>query len=163
MKSKKSQTNHACQMRSGSVGSAIIELSIIASLLVVITLLCANVGIIALASTINDSACRDAARAAAQASSSSTALKLAQAAIKAHYADGYFVTQPTINTSAFVYQDYAGNPPPATSPYVQVTTSSNVRIPAPIVFFGAKFGSGGSLTFTRTYTFPIVKTQLYLL
>lgn len=143
-------------------GHALIELSMIASLLVVLSMLCANVGIVSLASSVNDSACRDAARAAAQASNSGAALKLAQAAIKAHQADGYYITQPTIDTTSFVYQDFAGNPPPNTSPYVEITTNSTVRIPAPIVFYGAKFGQNGTVTFTRTYNFPIVKTQLYL-
>ncbi len=143
-------------------GHALIELALIIVLMVVMSMLGANIGIVALATSINDSACRDAARAAAQASNSAVALGLAQAAIRAHGADGYYVTQPTINTGAFVYQDYAGNPPPNTSPYVSVTTSSTVRIPAPIMFWGAKFGSNGTISFSRSYVFPIVKSQLYL-
>jgi hypothetical protein len=131
-------------------------------LLAVVAVLCANVGIMSLASSMNDSACRDAARAAAQASNRTTAISMAQAALKAHSTDGYFVSQPTIDTSDFVYEDYSGSPPDNTSPYVQVTTSSTVRVPAPILFFGAKFGKDGTMTFNRTYTFPIVRTTLYL-
>lgn len=143
-------------------GHVLVELSMITVLLVIVAVLCANVGIMSLASSMNDSACRDAARAAAQASSRTAALNQAQAALKAHKTDGYFVSQPTINTSDFVYEDYSGSPPDNTSPYVQVTTSSTVRVPAPILFFGAQFGKDGTMTFNRTYTFPIVRTQLYL-
>ncbi len=143
-------------------GSAIIELSMVASVLVVMALLCANLTVVGLATSVNDSACRDAARAAAQASSPGQALSLAQAAIKAHHADGYYISQPTIDSSAFVYQDFAGAPPLDTSPYVEVTTSTDVRIPCPLIFLGAQFSKRGTLTFRRTYTFPIVKTQLYL-
>jgi Flp pilus assembly protein TadG len=143
-------------------GQVLIELVMIISVIVLIGMLGADIGIVSLASSINDSACRDAARAAAQGSNSTTALALAQAAIKAHTADGYYVTVPTINTSQFIYQDFNGSPPANTSPYVSVTTSSTVRIPAPLFFYGARFEPNGSLTFTRTYTFPIVKTQLYL-
>lgn len=148
--------------RKRAKGMAIIELSMIACLLVVLAIVCANVGVVSLASSVIDSACRDAARAAAQASDSAHALALAQAAIRAHRTDGYFISQPTIDTTSFVYQDYGGNPPSDTSPYVEVTTSSTVRVPCPIMFWGAKFEPNGSILFVRTYNFPIVKTTLYL-
>ncbi len=156
------KTSNRRQNSRSNRGHLIIELSMITFLIVVVSVLCANIGIVSLATSLNDAACRDAARAAAQASNATAALKLAQAAIKAHSTDGYYVTIPTVDTSSFEYQDYAGNPPANTSPYVKVTTTSQVRIPAPILFFGAQFSKSGKLTFTRTYNFPIVKTQLYL-
>lgn len=144
-------------------GHTIIELGCIAGLLVFLSGFCANIGIVALGSSINDSASRDAARAAAQGSSLAQAQQLAQATLRAHIADGYFVTTPTIDTSNFVYEDYNGTPPADTSPFVSVTTSNQVRIPAPILYFGNSFGRQSStITFTRTYSFPIVKTTLYL-
>lgn len=144
-------------------GSSIIELGTISSMLVVIAVFCANIGILALGSSINDRACRDAARSAAQASNYATALQMAEAALVAHQADGYFITSPQITASGFVYQDYGGNPPSNTSPYVQVTTTNQVRVPAPLFYMGgAVFGPNGTITCTRTYNFPIVKTTLYL-
>jgi Flp pilus assembly protein TadG len=148
--------------RRSVLGHLVIELSMISFLIVVVSVLCANIGIVSLATSLNDAACRDAARAAAQASNSASALKLAQAAIKAHTTDGYYITVPTVDSSSFEYEDYAGSPPANTSPYVKVTTTAQVRIPAPILFFGAEFSKTGTITFTRTYNFPIVKTQLYL-
>jgi Flp pilus assembly protein TadG len=150
------------KLRKTTKGHSIIELACVAVFMVVMALLSANIGIVALGASVNDRACRDAARSAAQGSNSTQALALAQAALAAHPADGYFVTQSTLVTADFVYQDYGGSPPTDTSPYVSVTTTNKVRIPAPILFLGCQFGPGGTLTFSRTYTFPIVKTTLYL-
>jgi Flp pilus assembly protein TadG len=130
--------------------------------LAIMAMFSADVGIVIFASAVNDRACRDACRAAAQADNYATSLKLAQAAVKAHKGDGYFISQPIVDTSKFVYQDYAGSPPPDTSPFVSVTTNTTVKIPAPVVFVGINYGTNGSMTFSKTYTFPIVKTQLYL-
>jgi len=138
-------------------GGAILELSIIAVLLVVIALFCVDVLILALASGLNERACRDAARIAAQATNYSDSLSLAQTAVKCYQGDGYFVTSPSVDTSSFVYNDFGGTPPVDTSPFVQVTTTSQVRIPAPIFVYGLNFGNG-SMSFKKTYTFPIVTT-----
>src|SRR5277367_6292573 len=89
--------------RRSASGSLMMEVSIIASMVSVVAVFCANLGMVSLASSINDSACRDAARAAAQGGNSANALQLAQAAIKAHATDGYFISQPTINTNNLVY------------------------------------------------------------
>jgi Flp pilus assembly protein TadG len=149
-------------MRIKERGSSIIELASILCLLTVVALLCADIGMIALASSLNDQACRDAARAAAQGSNMDEALKMATASVKSHEADGYFITSPTIPEGGLVYEDYGGRPPQDESPYVEVTTTSTVRVPAPIIFFGAKFGDGGTINFSRKYTFPIVRTQLVI-
>jgi Flp pilus assembly protein TadG len=143
-------------------GHTIIELGAIAVLLVVIAMFSADIGVIVLGTTMNERACRDASRAAAQCSDAVAAQKAAQAALAAYAADGYFVTTPVLNTGSFVYQDFLGSPPADTSPFVTVTTSTQVKVPAPIFLWGASFGSGGTMTFSKTYTFPIVKTQLYL-
>jgi Flp pilus assembly protein TadG len=143
-------------------GHSLIELGAISMFLSVLVIFSVDIGIMMMASSMNDRACRDAARAAAQADTYANALSLAQTALKSYTADGYFVTQPTISTTNFVYQDYAGSPPSNTSPYVSVTTSVQAKVPAPINFFNAKFGANGSYIFTQTYTFPIVRTTLYL-
>ena len=145
-----------------SKGNTIIELATISSLLVVVALFCANIGIISMGAALNDQACRDACRAAAQGSNLTEATNMAKASLKAHVADGYFITTPAMVPGMLVYQDFAGSPPPDTSPYVEVSTSNTVKIPAPVLFFGAKFGQGGTMKFTKKYSFPIVRTTLYL-
>ena len=88
---------------------------------------------------------------------------MAQTAVLAHRLNNPFVSDPAVDKSSFVYQDFAGNPPVNTSPYVEVTTSINVRLPAPILFAKADFDPGGGhMNLRKTYNFPIVKTQLYL-
>ncbi len=142
-------------------GAAILELAIIAVLLVAIAMFCVDVLILALGSGLNERASRDAARMAAQSSSYGGALLLAQTAVKAYQGDGYFVTTPTVDAASFTYNDFGGNPPADTSPYVQVTTNTTVRIPAPVFLWGVNFGSNGTMTFSKTYTFPIVTTAAY--
>ncbi len=140
----------------------LIELGAIAVLLVVVAVFCADISVLLIGLSLNERACRDAARAAAQGDSYTASLKLAQAAAAAHAGDGYFVTSPTVDVASFIYQDYAGNPPPMGSPYVQVATANIVRVPAPVLFFNVRVGTGGLMTFRTSYVFPIVKTQLYL-
>lgn len=143
-------------------GHNIIELAMLSVLFVVFAIFALDIGFVIMGSQMNDAACRDAARAAAQGNSYANALNLARAALAGHRPDGYFVTQPTLDTGAFQYEDFSGSPPPDTSPYVTVTTSTTVRIPAPVFFIGASFGKDGTMRFSKTYTFPIVKTTLYL-
>ena len=140
---------------------AIVELAMIGAVLLVIELFCLDVCILAIGSGLNERACRDAARMAAQSPNYAGSLTLAQTAVKAYQGDGYFVTTPTVDTTTFVYNDYSGNPPTNTSPYVQVTTACTVLIPAPIFVYGLNFGNGSTMTFTKTYTFPIVTTTYY--
>jgi len=148
--------------RRHGAGHSIIEFAVAVGMITVMALLCTNIGLLIMAAGVNDKACRDAARAAAQCSNYTNALKAARAALKGHPTDGYFVSTPLMNDSDLVYEDYAGNPPVDTSPYVSVTTTTVVKIPAPFLMYGARFGAGGTQTFRRTYTFPIVKTTLYL-
>jgi Flp pilus assembly protein TadG len=144
-------------------GTQIIELGCVAIMLVIVTLLGTDVGIMVMGSSTNERACRDAARAAAQGNNYANALQLAQASLRQHRTDGYFLTNPQVDTTNFIYNDFAGNPPPNTSPFVSVTTFMDIRVPAPIMFAGATFNPGnGQMRFTKTYNFPIVKTTLYL-
>lgn len=139
--------------------SAILELGLISALLVVISLFCLDISVLVLGSGSNERACRDAARMAAQATNASKALALAQLASRAYQGDGYFVSTPVVDTPSFVYNDYAGKPPVDTSPYVTVTTSCKVRLPAPIFLYGLDFNNP-NMTFSKTYTFPIVTTAM---
>ena len=150
-------------MRSKRGHSNVIEMGCVMVALAVVSVLGADIGVVMLADSTNERACRDAARAAASASDPTTALKLAQLAVKAHATSSLFVSSPTVDSTEFIYEDYSGNPPPNTSPYVQVATAINVKVPAPVFFGNAKFNPGnGTLTMRKEYIFPIVKTQLYL-
>jgi hypothetical protein len=144
-------------------GTHTVELACVLLVFAVVTILCADIGIICLANSTNDQACRDACRAAAQGSDYGTALKLANAAIKQHKISSPYFGAPTIDMGEFEYQDFGGSPPPDTSPYVRVATSMTVRVPAPVNFAGAKFyPDDGTTKVRKLYEFPIVKTQLYL-
>jgi|AGTN01.2.fsa_nt_gi hypothetical protein len=147
-----------------STGYSSLEITIAAFLMVVFSAIGIDLSLIMLGMSLNDSACRDAARAAAQTSTQSNAIKAAQSQLQVHGTDGYWISQPTLrSTSApyFVYQDFGGNPPANTSPYVTVTTTVNIRCPAPIFFFGTQFMVNGTIQFNRQYTFPIIKLNFY--
>jgi hypothetical protein len=60
-----------------------------------------------------------------------------------------------------VYQDFGGTPPNAqTSPYVQVTTTTTSTLPfLPLNFLTSQFTQDQSMTFSQTYTFPIVRVN----
>jgi hypothetical protein len=119
------------------------------------------------AAPMNDYACRDAARAAAQAGDPATAQNLAIAAIRSHAKQAsYFVSAPYLDLSAFSYNDFGvstGNPttPPAnTAATVTVTTRCAVKPIIPLSFFGNMLlGGQDTVQYAQTYTFPIVKTK----
>ena len=145
-------------------GSAFIEIAISFSVMILLAALGLDLTLITLAMFSNDKACRDAARAAAQQTSSAAALTAAQAQLKVHATDGIFVSQPTLTSQAspnFVYNDYGGNPPTNQSAYVTVTTTVTIKLPAPIIFYGVSFLSSGNVVFTRRYTYPIIREKFY--
>lgn len=132
--------------------------------MITLSALAVNIILLNFAMCLNDSVCRDACRAAAQTNNQAAALLAAQSQLRLHATDGFFITQPVLTSTAspyFVYNDYGGNPPLYQSSYVTVTTSVTVKIPAPLMFFGAKFAQNGSLVMQRRYTFPIIKEQFY--
>lgn len=143
-------------------GSSIIELGMLSVLFAVIAVFCVDVCFMLVASQVNERACRDAARAAAQADNYLSSLQLAQAAVASHKANNMYVSDPSVDASLFVYQDFGGNNPASVSPFVSVTTTTNIQVPAPVFFMGMNMGPNGVMQFTKTYTFPIVKTRLYL-
>lgn len=143
-------------------GQAIAELALACLLAIPICILGSCLVVVLMAISINDSACRDAARAAAQASDSATSLALAQTSIVAHQSSGVMYGPVSLDAAKFIYQDFAGNPPANVSPYVQVTTKIPCVIPAPIPMISGAIGMPNAVTFNRTYRFPIVKLKLYL-
>lgn len=139
--------------------SILIELSCSCFMMLVFTILTADIGVLIYGAEFNDRACRDAARAAAQGQDAAQSTQLIRAILKAHQGDGNYVKVPTLQN--LIYNDYGGDPPKQEAPYVTVTTSTTARAPfAPLVFFeGPVFLQNGSFTFTQTYTFPIVRTK----
>lgn len=146
-------------------GASSMELAVGAILMITFSVLAINMILLNFAMCLNDAVCRDACRAAAQTNNVTSAIQAANAQLKLHATDGVFVSQPVLASTGspdFVYNDYSGNPPANQSSYVTVTTSVNVKVPAPIVFFGATFYSkNGTLQMKRRYTFPIIKEQFY--
>jgi hypothetical protein len=143
-----------------NTGMTFIEIAATSFLAILFTLLGVDVCLLLFGAYVNDAACRDAARAAAQASDSAKGQAFAQAAVKARLTDGNYVGQPVLVPGGFVYQDFGGQPPINDTPYVTATTMTTVKLPAPITFFSATFIN--KMDFTQTYTFPIVKTKQLL-
>lgn len=125
-----------------------------------------DLGLMMLGNQKLDRATRDAARAAAGQPDSANALKAANAALKNHKADGWWVQDPTIEAGTFVYQDYSGTPSPVNNlnPHVELTCVTQVRLPANLTMFGLSLAQGplatGKMEFKRHYWFPIVKQTL---
>ena len=139
--------------------SVLLELSCSCFLMLVFTILTADIGVLIYGAEFNDRACRDAARAAAQGQDAVQSTQLIKAILKAHQGDGNYIIAPTLQR--LVYNDYGGSPPPQVAPFVTVTTSTVARAPfAPLAFFqGPVFLQNGSFSFSQTYTFPIVRTK----
>ena len=150
-------------------GSALIELGAIAFVLPLITIICVNVGVMVFAAWLNDSACRDAARAAAQRDNASDAYKVANLIVKERSANtGGLISSlillgqdPGAGAATGKFFKYELFPDPATGealiekgPFVKVSTQLQASLPAPIVFNGAKFTN--VLSFRQSYIFPIV-------
>jgi hypothetical protein len=141
-----------------SRGSISVELACGSLLVSVFVIVALHLGVAIFGAFINDRACRDACRNAAQGETPTEASQLVNVMLNAYQATG-FVSNPTLS-APIVYQDFGGTPPAQTSPYVQVTTSTLVTMPLQaFAFFGSGFLQDGKLTFTKTYTFPIVRVK----
>lgn len=157
-------------MRSRSnKGQLALEFAATVIFLLAFTLITVDMGFLLYGACINDKACRDAARAAAQAKDATTALSLANAAINSQRLNGdtlssAIVSRPVIPAGGLTYQDYGGQRPPAggllpnVSPFVRVTTQCTSRLPfAPPAILGNVLPN--SLVFQQTYTYPIVNIR----
>lgn len=142
-------------------GFSFLEVATSSFLVMVLIILTINVCLLIFGCQINDTACRDAARAASLAPDSTKAWNLAMASVRSHKTDGTFIgTITLLPGAAFQYQDFGGAVPAGQCPFVRVTTRTRVTLPVPIYFFGASFSN--VFDFSQTYTSPIVKTK-YLL
>lgn len=146
--------------RRSSKGFSFAEVAATAFLAVVLLMIGVDVTLLIFAATVNDSACRNACRAAAQGSDFTKATALANAALRSHRTDGFFISQPTI--THFEYQTFGGSPPADETPFVQVRTEVTVRLPVPIFFFGATFNDNNDLVFQQLYSYPIIKTKILM-
>lgn len=161
--------NHVHKQNRNPQGSSFIEVGIASVAMAVIVFLAIDAYIWMQAFMLNDIACRDACRAAAQASSpTSTVAAYKAAAINAATRELQlhsvtpprpYIGNPTFVAGGFLWQDYGASnggtmPAPPQTPYVRVQSSMNVNLPVPI-FMGNTM-SGGSLVFQRSYSMPIV-------
>jgi len=102
-----------------------------------------------MAARINDSACRDAARAAAQAgvsSSDATNAAMAAAQAYAYMGQAFMVAPPTITVTAY---NNTG-----VSPSVTVQSTCTVRTLIPFAMLDSAINN--NITFTDTKTYPII-------
>jgi Flp pilus assembly protein TadG len=158
-----------------------VELAITSILGVIMTCVAVDLGVMMYGNQVLDRAARDAARAAAGQTGAATAKEAAKAALASHQTDGLIIKQPVLKEDEFVYQDYGGapfgRPDPNTgvaagNPYVNVTVTSQVVLPANVSFFNGALDlkksdpgnnnplATGYMNFRRTYHFPIVKVPL---
>lgn len=143
-------------------GFSLAEVAASTFVVIFMMILSLDVWMLITAAPINDSACRDAARAAAQGSDATTANNLAYTAVASHkQVASMFIQSPSI--SNFQFQDYSGSGytiPVDSTPFVSVTTTCQVHPIIPLSVFGSMIiGTNGVITFTQTYTFPLVKSK----
>lgn len=135
------------------------ELASIAWVLPIASMLTINAALVGFAAWMNDAACRDVARAAAEEPTSAKALLAANNALKAFAVKNNYADTPTLlqNDPDFQYEifpDENGNPQLKKGPYVKVTTTMAVKLPAPVLF--AKNGLSNQLKFRQSYTYPLL-------
>ncbi len=157
-------------------GASIVELASISILFVILALLCVDAGVLVMATSALDEAVRDAGRAAAETSKQADAKNAATQALKKHLGESNPVLKNLALVGDVVYEPYDGanklfiksdtgstglDGAPAgqmlATPFVRLTAGIDAVVPAPILFFGASFGKGGTLRFEQTATFPIIK------
>jgi hypothetical protein len=135
-------------------GMTALEVALVASLSVMFCIFAIDVWFFVWGYTLNDTAARDAARAAANAGDLTTAQRHIQGSLYRHRGFGA-VGNPTCdwqtNHDDFVF----AKDPEDGIPYVRVTTRCTLTPPFPIYLFGQGW-SAGPTELKRTYTFPLV-------
>jgi hypothetical protein len=145
------------QSRAGR-GVLVVELATSAFMLLIFSALAAHLSLMVYGAFINDRACRDAARAAAQGSSALEAQRMALTILTTHHAVGSYVEPPTIKGNV-QYQDYNGTPTAGHSPFVHVVTETKVHSPFKLLTMCGETFQDGTILFTQSYTFPIVRVK----
>lgn len=143
------------QRRRSNRGTLVAEMAFGCLITVFIVLFALDIAGAMMCYGVNDRACRDAARAAAQGSTPAEATELANGILTSYRTNaGPLNSTPVLVT--IVYNDFGGNPPEGVSPFVTVTTRSVARPIAPF-HIGSSQLIGSSIPLVKTYTFPIVK------
>lgn len=138
-------------------GTGLAEVSVASLILIVMALFALDIGTAMVCYGLNDRACRDAARAAAQGQSPAEAQNLAQQILRSYASNTSLTESPVL--LKVNYKDFDGSPPDGVSPFVSVTTRMQVRTIAPFSAFG-KNTIADKFPVTKTYTFPIVKLKV---
>ena len=138
-------------------GSISIEIAAGAFVSIGLMALALNVCFAMLAYGLNDRACREAARAAAQQSTKIAAQDVAKFVVAGFNKENSNLG--TIKVTDVTYNDFKGAPPDDQSPFVSITTSTSVAMPAPIEFFGKQVFAS-SIPVQKRYTFPIVRLNV---
>jgi hypothetical protein len=153
-------------------GQVTVELACVAFLFVVLTLLCVDAAVLMMATSTLDEAVRDAGRAAAEQPDKTKAQNAADQAAKKHLGTNNPLLT-NLNLTVTDYQSVAdagcidstsgttgltpcGAGQMQGTPFVKLNAKVDAHVPAPIFFFGASFGEGGTLTFQQVATFPIL-------
>jgi hypothetical protein len=146
-------------------GSAFVELAATAWMFVVFAYIAVDIGILVWGAWINDTACREAARAASQQNNDNDAKVAAARAVAAFATASNLVTSPKCWFTAGNWEfeprlDANGTPQIKLGPYVKCTTRLDMTLPVPIVF--GETGFTKYLIFKQSYCFPILNpSQLY--
>ncbi len=158
---------HVPKQNRNEKGSSFIEVGIASVAMAVIVFLAIDAYIWMQAFMLNDLACRDACRAAAQsqgtastvASYKTAAQNAAIRELTLHSVTRPYIGNPTFVGTGFLWQDFgasAGGSMPALpqTPYVRVQSSMNVNLPVPLMMPGQM--QNRPLVFQRSYSMPIV-------
>jgi hypothetical protein len=138
-------------------GSGLAEMAVASLILIGMALFALDIGTAMMCFNVNDRACRDAARAAAQGSDANEAKNLAKQIIKSYPQFGMLARNITV--VGVNYVDFNGTPPSGQSPFVSVTTKMDCNTIAPLSVFGVE-AIKAKFPVTKTYTFPIVKLKV---
>ncbi|HEY9869578.1 MAG TPA: TadE/TadG family type IV pilus assembly protein [Candidatus Obscuribacterales bacterium] len=154
-----------------TTGAAIVELACIAIVFVVFALLCVDAAVLIMASSVLDESVRDAGRAAAEMQTLSDAQKAADRAKDRHAKNNPMLKNLAVQVTKYESESDVGcidstsgttgltgcpGGQMSGTPSVQLKASVDAVVPAPILFFGASFGQGGTLHFEQVATFPII-------
>jgi Flp pilus assembly protein TadG len=131
-------------------GSMMAELGVGCMIMAILAVFFLDLGAMMASYSINDRACRDAARAAAQGANNTEANNLARKIIQTYASNSFLTTSPQV--VSLVYNDFNGQPTSTEVPYVQVTTRATIN---PMI--NLLGGTISSFPVTKTYCFPIVK------
>ncbi|HIA55271.1 MAG TPA: hypothetical protein EYN91_24850 [Candidatus Melainabacteria bacterium] len=148
-------------------GSSFIEVGIASVAMAVIVFLAMDAYVWMQAFMLNDIACRDACRAAAQAQGTTNTVASYKTAaqnaaireLTLHSVTRPYIGNPTFVAGGFVWQDFGASnggalPAPPQTPFVRVQSSMNVNLPIPLNAFGGL--QAKPLVFQRSYSMPIV-------